>query len=95
MNYEFRHYQDYVKSGLFNLQQLEELKKGWLENSSKVKSYANPRFNSNQMREIRLGYKGGIDASVYSKPSLSWRDMEAIRVSLLLSKRNRMKNLWK
>ncbi len=95
MNYDFRCYKDYVKSGLFNLQQLGEIKKGLLENSHNVKKYANPELNWQQMREIRLALKRKIDISEFVSPDVDWRELEAIRVSLVLNKRNKIKELWK
>ncbi len=94
MYYDFKSFDKYIESGVFNPQQLGEIKKGFLENSHNVKKYANPELDWQQMREVRLAFKRKIDISEFVSPDIDWRELEAIRVSLIFNKRNKIKELW-
>lgn len=64
---------------------MEEIRKG-LEaglSEDKVKIYANPKFDSYQMKEILCGLVYNIDVSIYAKPEFDSDQMRQLRQSLM------------
>ena len=53
-----------------------------LEDNLDVSIYANPKFNSNQMWQIREGLEDNVDVSIYAKTEYSWEQMEQMRLEL-------------
>lgn len=54
-----------------------------LEANLDVSIYANSKYATYEMEEIRLGLEDNLDVSIYTDPNLSWKKMEQIRFELL------------
>lgn len=54
-----------------------------------VSVYADPRFDADQMHEIRRGLESGVDVTIYANPELHDKQMEAIRRKLEADKRGK------
>lgn len=70
---------DYRVIGLFNNQQLFEIRDG-LDSNLDVRPYAKPYFNCNQMNELRRALKAGHDITQYATEDFSADQMKQIRL---------------
>jgi len=71
---------------VFNLSQMKEIHYGLVNlNEQEIKLYANPKFNSSQMAEIRRGLQEEIDiekVKKYAVKELSHKHMEIARIAI-------------
>ena len=77
-----------IKSNWFN--QFNALQKGQildgLQADLDVSWYANPKFDWQQMRDIKWGLEKKLDVSKYANPKNNWKKMLKIKKSLLNEK---------
>ena len=73
-----------IKSNWFN--QFNALQKGQildgLQADLDVSWYANPKFDWQQMRDIKWGLEKKLDVSIYANPEFNWSQMDEIRIGL-------------
>ena len=75
---EFIEYLDYELESEVSRKLFKYINQGF----SEVDKYADPKFNDNQMAQIRYGLEKGIDVTKYADPKFNWKQMLIIREGL-------------
>lgn len=72
----------------FNEYQIDEIYNGLKSDIdiNNISKYADPKFNVDQMEEIRQGIKAGVDILKYANPMFHQTTLEAIREDLIINK---------
>ena len=73
-----------LNSEKFNHLQIGEIIKGIMDGlgENEISAYTDPKFSSDQMRQIRKGLNNGVDTSIYTNPKFGSDQMKEIRYGL-------------
>lgn len=84
LSHESLKYTEWYKQ--FDYGQQKEIDIGISRKDNRLFEYANPKYNWQQMRQIRLGIEQNIDVSKYNNSDISWEKMLRKRQELRFKK---------